>query len=69
MELKVGIVRDDRYMLHQTGLAHPERPARLKAIYRMVNKEFTERLISIEPDLATLKQLKLVHTPAYIKNS
>jgi acetoin utilization deacetylase AcuC-like enzyme len=67
MELKVGIVRDDRYMLHQTGLAHPERPARLKAIYRMVDKEFTERLISIEPDLATLEQLELVHTPAYIK--
>ncbi|HMK35257.1 MAG TPA: histone deacetylase [Desulfomonilaceae bacterium] len=67
MTLKVGIVRDDRYLLHQTGLDHPERPGRLKAVYRMLDKEFTQGLVSIEPDLATLEQLELVHTPTYIR--
>jgi acetoin utilization deacetylase AcuC-like enzyme len=67
MPLKVGIVRDDRYLLHQTGLVHPERPGRLKAIYRMLDKDFEQGLTYIEPDPATLEQLELVHTPTYIR--
>ncbi len=67
MELKVGIVKDDRYLLHQPGLVHPERAARVKGIYRMLEKEFDNRLIHIEPEPATLEQLELVHTPSYVK--
>jgi acetoin utilization deacetylase AcuC-like enzyme len=67
MAFKVGVVRDDRYLLHQTGLVHPERPGRLKALYRMLDKEFDQRLVTLEPELATLEQLELVHTPAYIR--
>jgi len=67
MELKVGIVRDDRYFVHQTGLTHPERAARLKAVYRMLDKDFPAGLIAVDPEPATLEQLELVHSPAYIR--
>jgi acetoin utilization deacetylase AcuC-like enzyme len=67
MELRVGIVRDDRYFVHQTGVTHPERAARLKAVYRMLDKDFADGLIAIEPEPATLEQLELVHSPAYIR--
>lgn len=67
MELKVGIVRDDRYLVHQTGLAHPERPSRLKAVYRMLDKDFPEGLVNIQAEPATLEHLELVHTATYIK--
>lgn len=66
MKLKVGIVRDERFLVHQTGLVHPERPGRLKAIYRMLDTEMDDRLIAIEPQFATLEDLELVHTPTYI---
>ena len=64
---KVGIVRDVRYLEHRTGLIHPESPNRLRAIYRMLDKDFSRGLISIQPEPATLEHLELVHTPAYIK--
>lgn len=66
MKLKVGIVRDERFLAHQTGLVHPERPGRLKAIYRMLDTEWNDRLIRIEPQFATLEDLELIHTPTYI---
>ncbi len=67
MPIKVGIVRDPRYLEHKTGLVHPESPNRLRSIYRMVDKEFSGRLVAIQPELATLEDLELVHTPTYIK--
>ena len=63
MKLKVGVVRDDRFLVHQTGLVHPERPARLKSVYRMLDADMADRLILIEPELATIEDLELVHSP------
>lgn len=67
MTLNVGIIRDDRYLLHQPGLVHPERPDRLRGIYRMLDAEFGEIFVQIQPELATLEQLELVHTPNYVR--
>lgn len=67
MGLKVGIVRDVRYLEHRPGLVHPESPNRLRAIYRMLDKDFSRGLVSIHPEMATLENLELVHTPNYIK--
>lgn len=67
MALKVGIVRDERYLDHMPGHTHPEHPRRLRGIYQMLDKDFPEGLILIQPELATLEQLELVHTPAYIQ--
>lgn len=64
--MKVAVVRDERFLAHKTGHAHPENPARLKAVYRMLDREFAKGLLYLTPRLATLEQLELVHTPVYI---
>ncbi|MBW1782130.1 MAG: histone deacetylase [Deltaproteobacteria bacterium] len=64
---RVGVVRDERYLLHKPGHTHPEHPNRLKAIYRMLDAEFRGDLIAIKPRPATLEHLELVHTPSYVK--
>lgn len=65
--LRVGIVRDERYLEHKPGHTHPEHPRRLRAIYRMLETDFPTGLIDVAPELATLDQLELAHTPAYVK--
>ena len=65
--MKVGIARDARFLEHKTGHFHPEHPKRLDAIYRMIDREFKDRLIDISPEPATLEQIERVHSPAYIK--
>jgi acetoin utilization deacetylase AcuC-like enzyme len=67
MGLRVGIVRDERFLEHKTGHIHPESPSRLRIMYRMLDRDFPEGLIRIEPELATLEHLELVHTPSYIE--
>ena len=67
MELKTGIVRDERYLDHKTGHIHPEHPNRLRAVYKMLDKDFTDGLITVKPELAPLEFLEFVHTPIYIE--
>ena len=64
---RIGVIRDDRFFEHKPGHTHPEHPHRLRVIYRMLDKDFENDLISIQPKLASLEQLELVHTPTYIK--
>jgi len=64
---RIGIVRDKRYLLHKPGHTHPEHPNRLKAVYRMLDADFSGDLVRIEPRPATLEHLELVHTPSYVK--
>lgn len=61
------MVRDERYLEHRPGLDHPESPNRLRAVYRMLDDVFSENLVQIPPVYATLEELELVHTPAYIQ--
>lgn len=65
--LKTGIVRDETYLEHKTGHIHPDHPNRLKAVYRMLDNDFPGGLIYVEPALAPLEHLELVHTPGYIE--
>lgn len=65
--MNIAVVRDEIFLAHKTGHTHPEKPARLKAIYRLLDREFSEGLIRIKPQPATLEQLELVHTPVYIQ--
>ncbi len=67
MGLKVGIARDERFLEHKTGHFHPEHPKRLDAVYRMIDRHFNDRLISIPPEPATLEQIERIHSPAYVK--
>jgi acetoin utilization deacetylase AcuC-like enzyme len=62
-----ALVVSREYLEHKPGHTHPENPSRLSSVYRMIESVFAGSIPIIKPDLATLEQLELVHTPAYIK--
>src|SRR5208337_4156832 len=65
--LKTGLVGDPAVREHDTGRGHPEQPARYSAV--MDRLHFTglfDCLPHIDPKSATVEQLTLVHSPAYI---
>ncbi|MDQ5984761.1 MAG: Histone deacetylase-like amidohydrolase [Syntrophus sp. SKADARSKE-3] len=67
MPRKTGIVRDNRYLRHGAGIAHPESPRRLEAIHAMLDKpDMAGKFISIQPRYATHDEIALVHDPRYI---
>ena len=54
-------------LLHEMGSYHPERPARLKAIEdELAGSGLMDKLVRHSAPLATLEQLKRVHTAEYI---
>jgi len=65
--LKVCIARDERFLEHKTGHFHPEHPKRLDAIYRMLDKNFGDKITSINCEPATLEQIERIHSPEYVK--
>jgi acetoin utilization deacetylase AcuC-like enzyme len=67
VSLKTGIVKDSRYLQHATGSAHPESPARLMAVYEMLdNPHMSWKYIDIEPREASRDEIAYVHTLPYI---
>jgi acetoin utilization deacetylase AcuC-like enzyme len=65
---RTGYVYDDRYLLHDPGSWHPERPDRLKAIHKnLLESGVLELLVPIPPYEAPLAWLERLHDPAYIK--
>ncbi len=66
MNLRVGVTRDDRFLDHKTGHAHPEHPRRLAEIYRMIDREFKDHVMIVPPEPATLEQVEMVHTPGHV---
>ena len=67
MTLKINVIRDERYLEHKTGLLHPENPDRLRAIYHMLDKDFSRGLVYLSSEPATMEQLELVHSPSYVE--
>jgi acetoin utilization deacetylase AcuC-like enzyme len=67
MVLKVGIARDERFLEHKTGHFHPEHPNRLTSIYRMIDQEFSGKVIDFKPQPASLEQIERVHKPSHIR--
>jgi acetoin utilization deacetylase AcuC-like enzyme len=65
--LRVGVTMDERFLEHKTGHAHPEHPRRLSEIYRMIERDFKDRLTVIRPEPATLEQVEMVHTPGHVR--
>jgi acetoin utilization deacetylase AcuC-like enzyme len=63
---ETGIVLDPRYMEHDTGRGHPERPERIGVLLR----SSLERpgLRRLEPRLATPEELTLVHDEGHFVN-
>lgn len=64
--MKVGIVRDERYKLHDMGPFHPESPRRLEAIYQAIHG-LEDFLFDIPPREALREEVALVHDGAYIE--
>jgi len=62
-----GIVRDDRYLDHMPGHAHPEHPSRLRTIHEVLDRHPIDGLIRIAAEPAKVEDLELVHTPTYVK--
>lgn len=64
--LRTGIVVDARYQDHYTGRNHPERPARIGTLLRLVEEYQRPGMKRLDPRPATPEEIALVHDPAYI---
>ena len=66
---RTGYVYAVRYLLHDPGSWHPERPDRLKAIHRALEEDdLLELMVRLRPDYAPLEWVERLHTPDYIKS-
>lgn len=66
--MSTGIVKDYRYLNHQTGSFHPESPKRLEAIYKMLEgADMKGKLGIVEPRFAETSEIELIHTPHYVR--
>ena len=65
---RTGYVYDDRYLRHDPGSWHPERPDRLKAIQKnLAESGLLELVEAIQPYAAPLAWVERLHDPAYIQ--
>ncbi|KIO48906.1 histone deacetylase family protein [Nitrosospira sp. NpAV] len=65
--MRTAFISHPDCLLHDMGPHHPERPARLKAIEEELTASgLMDRLERHVAPLATLEQLRRVHTPEYI---
>ncbi len=64
---KTGYVYDERYLLHDPGSWHVERPDRLRVIHkRLVFSGLIQKLTCLEPFEAPLEWIEKLHDPDYI---
>ncbi len=66
--IKVAWITDDIYLQHDTGVGHPESPARLESINRHV-APMLDKLMEVAPRLATIDDLKMVHPMELIQDT
>ncbi len=67
MANKTGIVKDERYLRHVTGDGHPESPARLAAVYTMLDESLMrEEFTYILPEKAAIEDILSVHSRTYV---
>ncbi len=65
---RTGYVFAQRYLLHDPGSWHPERPDRLKAIHRALKDgDILELVVRLRPDYAPLEWVERLHDPDYIR--
>ena len=62
-----GLLADPFCKQHDTGIGHPESPARIDAVLEgLENTAQREKLFAIEPRAASLEELRLCHTSDYL---
>ncbi len=65
---RTGYVYDERYLKHDPGSRHPERPDRLKAIQKnLMETGLIELVVTVPPYEAPLKWVERLHAPDYIR--
>jgi len=65
----INVFTSERFLHHDTGYGHPERPERLSACLKGLHGiEAQDEIRWFEPRQANIDELKLVHTPAHILN-
>ncbi|HEX5037026.1 MAG TPA: histone deacetylase [bacterium] len=68
MNAGTGVLWDARYLLHDMGSWHPERPERLKAIHRVLEETpVGKKVVRIEPRFAALEEIALIHDFEYVQ--
>lgn len=65
--MRVLLSTSERYLEHDAGRGHPERPARLGAVLRGAEAAgLDEDLVRVAPRAATRGELEALHPPAYL---
>jgi acetoin utilization deacetylase AcuC-like enzyme len=63
---RTGVVIDPRYLEHDTGPGHPERPDRIAVLLPLL-RAAAERYPMLPPRAASGDEIALVHDPAYVE--
>lgn len=65
--MPTAIVKDYRYLNHETSSFHPESPKRLEAIYKMLEgADMKGKFLSVEPRPAEKSEIEMIHTSSYV---
>ncbi len=65
----INILSSDRFLHHDTGFGHPERPERLNACIKGIQRiEHSDVINWVEPRRASVDELRLVHSQSHILN-
>ena len=65
----INVFYSDRFLLHDTGYGHPERPERLNACIEGIKSSTkVDQIKWLEPRRAKVEELKLVHPHSHIEN-
>ncbi|MFA9476854.1 histone deacetylase family protein [Phycisphaerales bacterium AB-hyl4] len=66
--MRTGLIYSERFLQHDTGPGHPERPDRLLAIHNQLQaRGLLDALAPLPFGLADRRWLELVHTPTYVE--
>src|SRR5215470_3057160 len=64
---RTGVVIDERYLAHDTGPGHPERPARLQVLLDLIRQR-SAGLTRVPARVATADELALVHDGRHVEH-
>lgn len=63
-----ALLYDERYLLHDTGPGHPERPDRLRAIWEHLKRtDLFPSLLLLKPEPSSVESIYLVHDQDYVR--
>ncbi|MCG8379568.1 MAG: histone deacetylase [Proteobacteria bacterium] len=68
--MKTGFLKDDQFLLHDTGPGHPECSARLSETMRFLNyQDWFDLLVNFEAQKADIEDILMVHDINYVKRA